>query len=185
MFLDAVIAWRWVLVKIAASRAWAVSTLSWCSWMSQLLIVDSHLGDAARLRYLDKGAELCCLHLDLVPVLAADRRGLLQVVARVVWGLQWWQTLKGPSLHRSTGAPQPVELPMERAGPSTWSVPAVSLALLPTTGCRSLHRRVSRSFWRGRFRLRSCSGGSNAWIGSGNDGYAFPTPRGWTTGFSG
>ncbi len=39
---------------------------------------------------------------------------------------------------------------MERAGHSTWSVPAVSLALLPTTGCRSLHRRVTRSFWRGR-----------------------------------
>ncbi len=46
---------------------------------------------------------------------------------------------------------QPVELPMVRAGPSAWSVPAVSLALLPTTGCRSLHRRVSWSFWRGRF----------------------------------
>ncbi len=36
------------------------------------------------------------------------------------------------------------------AGPSTWSVPAVSLALLPMTKCRSLHWRVSRSFWRGR-----------------------------------
>ncbi len=41
---------------------------------------------------------------------------------------------------------------MERAGPSKRSVPAVSLALLPTTRCRSLHRRVSRSFWRGRCR---------------------------------
>ncbi len=40
---------------------------------------------------------------------------------------------------------------MEHAGPSKRSVPAVSLALLPTTRCRSLHRRVSRSFWRGRF----------------------------------
>ncbi len=38
---------------------------------------------------------------------------------------------------------------MEHAGPSKRSVPAVSLALLPTTRCRSLHRRVSRSFWRG------------------------------------
>ncbi len=37
---------------------------------------------------------------------------------------------------------------MER---STLSIPAVSLVLLLTTGCRSLHRRVSRSFWRGRF----------------------------------
>ncbi len=40
---------------------------------------------------------------------------------------------------------------MEHAGPSKRSIPAVSLALLPTTRCRSLHRRVSRSFWRGRF----------------------------------
>ncbi len=40
---------------------------------------------------------------------------------------------------------------MERAGPSKRSVPAVSLVLLPTTRCRLLHRRVSRSFWRGRF----------------------------------
>ncbi len=40
---------------------------------------------------------------------------------------------------------------MDHAGPSKRSVPAVSLALLLTTRCRSLHRRVSRSFWRGRF----------------------------------
>ncbi len=40
---------------------------------------------------------------------------------------------------------------MEHAGPSKKSVPAVSLALLPRARCRSLHQRVSRSFWRGRF----------------------------------
>ncbi len=40
---------------------------------------------------------------------------------------------------------------MKCAGPSKRSVPAVSLALLPTTRCRSLHQRVSRNFWRGRF----------------------------------
>ncbi len=56
-----------------------------------------------------------------------------------------------PSRDHRSCAPQPVELPMECAGPSKRSVPAVSLALLPTTRCRSLHRRVSRSFWRGRF----------------------------------
>ncbi len=93
------------MVTFAASRAWG-STLRWRSWMSHLLTVDAHLGVAARLRYLDKGAELkkkkkkkkSCLRLDLVLVLAADRRGLLQAVARLVWGLQWWQTLRGPSL---------------------------------------------------------------------------------------
>ncbi len=40
---------------------------------------------------------------------------------------------------------------MDRAGPSKKSAPAVSLALLPRARCRSLHRRVSQSFWRGRF----------------------------------
>ncbi len=40
---------------------------------------------------------------------------------------------------------------MECAVPSKKSVPQVSMALLPTTRCRSLDRRVSRSFWRGRF----------------------------------
>ncbi len=57
-YLDAVVAWRWVMVTIAASRAWAVSMLRWRSWMSHLLIVDAHLGVTARLCYLDKGAEL-------------------------------------------------------------------------------------------------------------------------------
>ncbi len=46
------------MITIAASRAWAVSTLRWRSWMSHLLTVNAHLGVAARLRYLDKGAEL-------------------------------------------------------------------------------------------------------------------------------
>ncbi len=45
------------MVTIAASRTWG-STLRWRSWMSHLLTVDAHLGVAARLRYLDKGAEL-------------------------------------------------------------------------------------------------------------------------------
>ncbi len=53
-----VVAWRWVMVTVAASHAWAVSTLRWRLWMSHLLIVDAHLGVAARLCYLDKGAEL-------------------------------------------------------------------------------------------------------------------------------
>ncbi len=45
VFLDVVVTWRWVMVTIAASHAWAVSTLRWRSWMN-LLIVDTHLGVA-------------------------------------------------------------------------------------------------------------------------------------------
>ncbi len=60
------------MVTIAASRAWAVSTLRWCSWMSHLLTVDAHLGVAARLRYLDKGAEL------LPPSRSSSRPGCWQ-----------------------------------------------------------------------------------------------------------
>ncbi len=60
------------MVTIAASRAWAVSTLRWRSWMSHLLIVDAHLGVAARLRYLDKGAEL------LPPSRSSSRPGCKQ-----------------------------------------------------------------------------------------------------------
>ncbi len=64
--------------------------------------------------------------------------------------------------HRSPCAPQPVELHMECAGPSTRSVPAVYLALLPMAGCRSLHLRVSQSFLERKIWLRCCSGSSNA-----------------------
>ncbi len=63
--------------------------------------------------------------------------------------------------HHSSCALQPVELPMERAEPPTGSVPAVSLELLPTTGCRSLHRRVSRCFLERKIMLHCCSSGSS------------------------
>ncbi len=136
------------MVTIAASRAWAVSTLRWRSWMSHLLTVDAHLGVAARLRYLDKGAEL------LPPSRSSSRSGCRQASSTSggsTAGLRITVVGKPSRDHRSSCAPQPVELPMEHAGPSKRRIPAVSLALLPTTRCRSLHRRVSRSFWRGRF----------------------------------
>ncbi len=46
---------------------------------------------------------------------------------------------------------KPWTLTLNLAGPSTRRIPAVSLALHLTTRCRSLHRRMSRSFWSGRF----------------------------------
>ncbi len=60
------------MVTIAASHAWAVSTLRWRSWMCHLLTVDAHLGVAARLRYLDKGVEL------LPPSRSSSRPGFRQ-----------------------------------------------------------------------------------------------------------
>ncbi len=60
------------MVTIAASRAWAVSTLRWRSWMCHLLTVDAHLGVAARLHYLDKGVEL------LPPSRSSSRPGCRQ-----------------------------------------------------------------------------------------------------------
>ncbi len=57
-FLDAVIAWRWVMVMIGASHTWAVSTLSWRLWMSHLLIVDAHLGVGPGSVTSTKGAAL-------------------------------------------------------------------------------------------------------------------------------
>ncbi len=91
------------MVTIAASRAWAVArwggVRGWVIFSLWMLISELRPGSVTS----TKGRS-CCLRLDLVLVLAADRRGLLQAVARLVWGLQWWQTLKkkkkkkGPSL---------------------------------------------------------------------------------------
>ncbi len=82
--------------------------------------------------------------------------------------------------HRSSCTPKPVELPVERAGPSTRGVPAVSLVLLPMTGCRSLHRRVSWSFLGKKIRLRCCYGSSNAWVGSRITASTGGHARGWS-----
>ncbi len=85
------------MVMIAASRAWAVSTL-------RLAFVDesfSHSGCSSRScgqapLPRQRGAAL------LPPSRSSSRPGCRQARStlgyRVVWGLQWWQTLKGPSL---------------------------------------------------------------------------------------
>ncbi len=103
-----------------------------------------------------------------------------------------------------SSAPQPVGLPLERAGTSAErGTPPVSSVLPLTTRCRSLHRRASLS-------LRGWRPGCVAPFGCGSvvrarprdDGYAFPGRRecrarvekknvhrvpilwGWTSGFS-
>ncbi len=133
------------MVTIAASRAWAVSTLRWRSWISHLLIVDAHLGVAARLRYLDKGTEL------LPPSRSSSRPGCRQ--ARSTSGGST-AGLRITVVANPQGTIAPLALRNQLS--CQWNVlgplkAAVSLALLPTTRCRLLHRRVSRSFCRGRF----------------------------------
>ncbi len=142
------------MVTIAASRVWAVSTLRWHSRMSHLLIVDAHLGVAGQAPLpRQRGRAL------LPPSLSSSRPGCRQSRSTSgvsTGGLRITVVANPPGNqpprdHCSSCAPQPVELPMECAGPSTMSIPAVSLALLSMTGCRLLHRRVSQSFWRRRF----------------------------------
>ncbi len=116
--------------------------------------------------------------LELRPGSVTSTKGRSSVASASIWFLfwlqtdedyfRWWHgwsedysggkpsrepTLEGPSLLLHS---KPVELPVERAGPSTRGVPAVSLVLLPMTGCRSLHRRVSWSFLGKKIRLRCC-----------------------------
>ncbi len=72
------------MVTIAASRAWAVSTLRWCSWMSHLLIVDAYLGVAgqARLPQQRGGALLPLSRSSSRP--GCRKASLRQAVVRVV-----------------------------------------------------------------------------------------------------
>ncbi len=182
------------MVTIAASRAWAVSTLRWRSWISHLLIVDAHLGVAARLRYLDKGTEL------LPPSRSSSRPGCRQ--ARSTSGGST-AGLRITVVANPQGTIAPLALRNQLS--CQWNVlgplkAAVSLALLPTTRCRLLHRRVSRSFCRGRFGCAAAPAVAmpesdlemTAMLSRAAERVGLkwrkppcPEPSRWTTGFSG
>ncbi len=102
----------------------------------------------------------------------------------------------------ATGTSLPTELPKEHAGPSHGWYRLYPLALPPTIGCRSLHRRVSQTNpemmvqyrchplggQRCRIRIRKwwlCLPGPLRVLGSSGGLHRVPNPQGWTIGFSG
>ncbi len=158
--------------------------------MSHLLIVDAHVGVAGQAPLpRQRGG-------DLLPQSQSSSRPSCRQARST--GITVVANPPGnqPSRdHCSSCTPQPVELPMKRAGPSTRRVPAVSLALLPMTRCRSLHRRVSWSFWRGIFGCATAPVVAMpesdlemmAMISRAVERVGLewrPNPRGWMTGFS-
>ncbi len=98
-----------------------------------------------------KGAGCLCLCLDLGLPLVAAGGALLLAVAGLVLRWRWGIPLQGTNLRGllfSTGLRSLWSLPRELAGPSS-GVPLVPLVLPLTIGCRSLHQRVSQTFfWR-------------------------------------
>ncbi len=157
------------MVTIAASRAWG-STLRWRSWMSHLLTVDAHLGVAARLRYLDKGAEL------LPPSQSSSRPGCRQARStsggstaglRITVVANPQGTIAPLALRNQLSCQWNVLGPLKGAYQQyPWHYsPDDQMSIAASEGEPELLER--------KIRLRCRSGGSNAWVGSGSDGYAF------------
>ncbi len=195
-FLDASLPGAGWMVTIAASAAWG-STLRWRSWMSHLLTVDAHLGVAARLRYLDKGAEL------LPPSRSSSRPGCRQARStsggstaglRITVVANPQGTIAPLVLRNQLSCQWNMLGPLkERTSSILDTPPDDQMSIAASEGEPELLER--------KIRLRCRSGSSNAWVGSGSDGYAFPghrkgrarvekahrvpNPQGWTTGFSG
>ncbi len=160
------------MVTIAASRAWG-STLRWRSWMSHLLTVDAHLGVAARLRYLDKGAEL------LPPSRSTSRPGCRQARStsggstaglRITVVANPQGTIAPLVLRNQLSCQWNMLGPLkERTSSILDTPPDDQMSIAASEGEPELLER--------KIRLRCRSGSSNAWVGSGSDGYAFPGHR--------
>ncbi len=161
------------MVTIAASRAWALSTLRWRSWMSHLLTVDAHLGVAARLRYLDKEVEM------LPPSRSSSRPGCRQARStsggstaglRITVVANPQGTITPLALRNQLSCQWNVLGPLKEHTSSILGTPPDDqMSITASEGEPELLER--------KIRLRCCSGGSNAWVGSGSDGYAFPGCR--------
>ncbi len=146
--------------------------LRWHSWMSHLLIVDVHLGVAARIHYLNKGAEL------LPPSRSSSRPGCRQARSssggstgglRITVVANTQGTIAPLALRNQLSCQWNVLGPLHGAYPQ-----------YPWLSSRQSDVDCCIGGWAGasgaEIRLRCCSGDSNAWAGSGNDGYAFPGP---------
>ncbi len=162
------------MVTIAASRVWALSTLRCLLWTSHAPIAGGWPsrgcgpGSASC-----KGAGYLCLCRDLGFPLVAARGVLLRAVARLVSRWQW-----GIPLQKDRGLFLPPALRYRwgcqgnrPAPPMEGGYRLYRLALPPTIGCRSLHRRVSQTNLEMMvlYRCHPLDG-----FGSGNCGYACP-----------
>ncbi len=187
------------MVTIAASRVWALNTQRRLLWTSHAPIAGGWPSRGCGPGFVScKGAGYPCLCRDLGFPLVATGGRLLPAVAGLVLRWQW-----GIPLQKQRGL---LLLPALRY---RWSCLGnglpyrlYPLALPPTIGCRSLHRRVSQTNpeimvqyrchppggQRCRIRIRKwwlCLPGPLRVLGSSGGLHRVPNPQGWTIGFSG
>ncbi len=115
-FLDAVVTWRRVMVTIAASRVWALSTLRWLLWTSHAPIAGGWPSD--QLLDLQRGGVPVPLPRSRVSP-GGRQGGATSDSSRA--GLTVTVRNSPPKRSRAlpaTGTSLPMELPREQAGPS-------------------------------------------------------------------
>ncbi len=166
------------MVTIAASRVWALNTQRRLLWTSHAPIAGGWPSRGCGPGFAScKGAGYPCLCRDLGFPLVATEGRLLPAVAGLVLRWQW-----GILLQKQRGL---LLLPALRyrwsclgnglAPPMEGGYRLYPLALPPTIGCRSLHRRVSQTNPEMMVQYRCHPPAvSGAGFGSGNGGYACP-----------
>ncbi len=87
--LDVVASWLRLMVTIAVSRAWAISTLRQRSWMSHVLIAGTWPSQCCGpdIASLNEGVSPLPCPILVLPSLSSG--GLLRLMVRVIWGSRW------------------------------------------------------------------------------------------------